>query len=316
MTSIPANGADANGVDALQVRLNDPGTVDALNRLLDRIDTLEESVDKLSNAAGQAPQMVAMMADIADESSRDAAARGIDIDARLHSLLGIAEKLTEPRTVEVLSGLLDRMDQLEELVKLTDQLPGAVAMAADIVDDTYATAAAAGVDVEARTKAGLALAEKLTAPQNMATLTKLVDQMDKVDTAVGMLDQAPGMMAMGMDITDDIMARAMESGLDVDKFTTQGLSALIKFSSLVASDEFDELVFSGILDTETIAIVSDVGETLVECKKDPPRRLSILGLARELNDPDAKVAMGFLANFAKHFGHRICEERRRELGML
>jgi uncharacterized protein YjgD (DUF1641 family) len=260
--------------------------------------------------------MVAMVADIADESSRDAAARGIDIDARLHALLGIAEKLTEPRTVEVLSGLLDRMDQLEELVRLTDQLPGAVAMAADIVDDTYATAAAAGVDVEARTKAGLALAEKLTAPQNMATLTKLVDQMDKVDTAVGMLDQAPGMMAMGMDITDDIMARAMESGLDVDKFTTQGLSALIKFSSLVASDEFDELVFSGILDTETIAIVSDVGETLVECKKDPPRRLSIFGLARELNDPDAKVAMGFLANFAKHFGHRICEERRRELGML
>ncbi len=313
MTVRATNGSDA---EALQLRLNDPQTAVALNRLLDRIDALEETVDTLAGTVGQAPHMVAMMADVADETAQQAAARGIDLDERLHAALKIAEKLTEPRTVEVLSGLLERMDQLEALVQLADQAPGMVSMAADIADEAFGNAAAAGIDVDERAKTALVLVEKLTAPENMATLTKLVDQMDKVDMAVGMLDQAPGMVAMGMDITDEVLRSAMEKGLDVDKFTTQGLSALVKFSSLVASEEFDALMDSGILDPGTIDIVSDVGETLAECRKDPPRRLGVFGLMRALNDPDAKVAMGFLANFAHHFGHRICEERRRELGML
>jgi len=305
-----------NSADALQQRLNDPSTVASLTRLLDRIDSLEQTVDKLTDALNQAPGMISMMTDVADEKARIAAESGIDVDERLRSALVIAEKLTEPKTIAVLSGLLDRVDQLEDLVKMTDQAPGMIAMMTDVADEQYRLAAESGIDIEARVKTGLVLVEKLTTPQSMAVLSKLVDQMDTLEQAAGMLEQAPGMLAMGVDIADDMARSATESGLDIDQFTNQGFQALIKFSTLVASDGFDAVIDSGILDPDAVSIIGDMGYTLAQCRKDPPQRVGIFGLMRLLNDDDAKVALGFLANFARRFGARVCEDRRRELGML
>ncbi len=316
MTEADKSGAGAPSADALQQRLNDPDTVAALTRLLDRIDSIEQTVDKLADAVNQAPAMIAMMTDAADEQYRLAAESGVDIDERLHSALQIAEKLTEPRTVEVLSGLLDRMDQLEELVKLTDQAPGMMAMMVDAADEQYRLATESGVDVEARIKTGLTLVEKLTTPESMEVLSKLVDHMDALDNAVGLLDQAPGMVAMGVDIADEYARTASASGLDIDRFTTQGLQALVKFSTLVASDGFDAVIESGILDPDAVRVIGDMGYTLAQCRKDPPQRVGLFGLIRLMNDDDAQVALGFLSNFAKRFGARVCEDRRRELGML
>lgn len=308
MTEPATNGAE-NDADALQQRLSDPSTVASLTRLLDRIDSLEETVDKLTDALDQAPGMISMMTDVADEKARMAAESGIDVDERLRSALVIAEKLTEPRTITVLSGLLDRVDQLDDLVKMTDQAPGMVAMMADVADEQYRLAAESGIDIEARVKTGLVLVEKLTAPQSMAVLSKLVDQMDALEQAAGMLEQAPGMVAMGVDIVDDVARSAGEAGLDIDQFTNQGFQALIKFSTLVASDGFDAVIDSGILDPDAVSIIGDMGYTLAQCQKEPPQRVGIFGLMRLLNDDDAQVALGFLANFARGFGARIAEER-------
>lgn len=316
MNEADRSGADAQSADALQQRLNDPDTVAALTRLLDRIDSIEQTVDQLANAVDQAPAMIAMMTDVADEQYRLAAASGVDIDERLHNALQIAEKLTEPRTVEVLSGLLERMDQIEELVKLSEQAPGMIAMMTDVADEQYRLAAASGIDIETRVKTGLALVEKLTTPESMEVLSKLVNHMDALDNAVSLLDQTPGMVAMGVDIADEYARTAAASGLDIDKFTTQGLQALVKFSTLVASDGFDAVIDSGILDPDAVRVIGDMGYTLAQCRKDPPQQVGLFGLMRLMNDKDAQVALGFLSNFAKRFGARVCEDRRREVGML
>lgn len=137
-----------NGAVSLQNRLDNPETAQALNRLLDRLDTIEEAVDKLDAMMTQAPAMLAMMTDMADDVVHDAEAAGVNIDERLRLTLQLAERLTAPRTVEVLTQLMDRMDELEQLIALGEQAPGFVAMMVDTFDSVHQRAVEAGHDPE------------------------------------------------------------------------------------------------------------------------------------------------------------------------
>jgi uncharacterized protein YjgD (DUF1641 family) len=139
--------ASPNGTARLEERLNNPDTAQALNRLLDRLDTIEEAVEKLNVMMVQGPAMLAMMTDVADDVYREADAAGVDLDERLRLTLQLAERLTAPRTVEVLSQLMERMDDVEELIALSDQVPGFVAMMVDMFDDVYRQTEEAGYDL-------------------------------------------------------------------------------------------------------------------------------------------------------------------------
>ena len=147
----------------LQQRLHDERTLLALTRLLDRIDSLEKTVDTLTQAIEQAPSMAAMVGDIVDEGYRSAAAQGIDVEARLRTALALADKLTAPEMVA----------RLDHLLALADQAPGMAAMVGDIVDESYRTAAANGIDIEERLREALGLAERLTAPEMIVSLKAL-----------------------------------------------------------------------------------------------------------------------------------------------
>ena len=140
--------APTNGTARLEDRLNNPDTAQALNRLLDRLDTIEEAVDKLDAMMTQGPAMLAMMTDMADDVYREADAAGVDLDERLRLTLQLAERLTAPRTVEVLSQLMDRMDDLEQLIELGEQAPGFIAMMVDTFDSLQQRAVDAGHDPE------------------------------------------------------------------------------------------------------------------------------------------------------------------------
>jgi uncharacterized protein YjgD (DUF1641 family) len=138
-----------NGTGVLQERLAEPETAAALNRLLDRVDAIDRAMATTEMIVEQAPAMFNMMVDTADDVYRQAAEAGVDLDERLRLSLALAEKLTAPKTVAVLSELLDRMDQLEQLIHLADQLPGLLAMFVDIADEFAQRAADAGIDIDA-----------------------------------------------------------------------------------------------------------------------------------------------------------------------
>lgn len=142
------SSTSSNGTVALEERLNNPDTARALNRLLDRLDTIEATVDQLDAMMTQGPALAAMMTDMADDVYQNAESTGVDLDERLHLALQLAERLTAPRTVEVLTKLTNRMDELEQFIALTDQAPGFVSMMTDILDDAYRSAEAAGHDPE------------------------------------------------------------------------------------------------------------------------------------------------------------------------
>ncbi|MCB9008570.1 MAG: hypothetical protein H6656_14575 [Ardenticatenaceae bacterium] len=103
----------------------------ALTRLLDRIESLEQTVNTLADLVQQGPGMAAMVGDMVDETVRSTAARGVDVEQRLQTALTLAEKLTAPAMV----------DKLDRLLALADEAPGMAAMVGDMVDETVRSAA-------------------------------------------------------------------------------------------------------------------------------------------------------------------------------
>jgi uncharacterized protein YjgD (DUF1641 family) len=128
--------SDTEAGRQVQARLSDEHTLEAIDHLLARIDTLEKAVDELSMLMHQGPGLVAMAGDMLDEGYREANAKGIDLDERIKNALTLAEKLTAPEMVA----------RVESLNKLSEQLPGMVAMMMDIVDEKIRTTLEHGFD--------------------------------------------------------------------------------------------------------------------------------------------------------------------------
>ncbi|MEZ4985432.1 MAG: DUF1641 domain-containing protein [Saprospiraceae bacterium] len=186
--------ADTPAGQQVQARLADQQTLLALDKLLTRLDTIEQAVANLATMMQQGPGLAAMAADMADEAYKKADAKGISIDERLKTALDLAERLTSPLMVE----------KLHNALTLAEQMPGLAAMTADVVDEAYRRADAHGVNLDERVKVALDLAEKLTNPV----------MVDRLNGMLTLQDQAPGLAAMTLDIMDENMGRAIQNGLD------------------------------------------------------------------------------------------------------
>lgn len=220
------NGITQNGAE-LQVRLNQPEMAYALNRLLDRIDSLEQAVTTLTATVGQAPGMIAMAGDMLDEGYRKAAAAGIDLEERALGGLALLNRLTEPQVIA----------QLQQLLVMAEQAPGLLAMAGDMMDEAYRNAANAGVDIEL--------------------------------------------------------------------MLSKGATAAVKFSEVVASDSFDALLESGMIEPDTLEVLGSLGKALRVSRATSPKPVGPLGMFSALRDPDVQKSLGFLLTFAKEFGKHI-----------
>ena len=186
----------------IQERLSEEKTLQSINRLLNRIDTLEKAVENLTAMMVQGPGLISMAADTIDESYRRATQGGIDLEERLGNALQIAEKLTAPTMLE----------KLDQLLSFADQAPGMISMMVDMADEGYRQAQRSGVDVESRLSNALLMAEKLTSAQSMTKLNDLLT----------LVDQAPGLIAMMIDTIDEEMKKANSGGLDINQLLDYG----------------------------------------------------------------------------------------------
>lgn len=323
--------------------LSSPEMLSALSRLLDRIDRLEGAVDKLTTAVEQAPGIVAMVTDTVDDAYAQAAREGIDLDERMRTALGFAEKLTSPEMAARLDQLLilaeqgpgiaamvtdtvddaygqalaqgididarlraalelaekltspTMMTQLNQLLALAEQAPGIAAMVADTVDDAYAQASSHGVDIDGRLRAGLEMAEKLTAPE----------MVEKINTAIELADQGPGIMAMMVDIIDDVYIQAIRQGFNPEQFVRQGVVVTSRMAELLESGEINALLQSGVIDPKAVDVVGTAAKALVTSRAEPAPKMGIFGMLKAMRDPDLQRALGFLTVFGKNFGENL-----------
>ncbi len=114
-------------------------TLQAIEHLLSRLDTLEKAVEDLSVLMRQGPGLVAMATDAADEIYSKSDVHGVSLETRIRNGLEMAGKLTAP-------GMPEKLDQL---LVLSEKLPGLVAMAADSADEMMKNAIAHGFDPQA-----------------------------------------------------------------------------------------------------------------------------------------------------------------------
>ena len=298
-----------NGAVNLEKRLQDPETRAALVHLLDRLDTIERAVDVLDRIEHQWSPVLQTTADVVDDELTRAANRGVVLDERAGEALTLAEKLTEPDTVEVLTALIDRLDQLEQLAALADQLPDATMIAVDTIDEALTQAADRGVVLDERAREGLQLLEKMTEPDTAQALGAVLDRAEHLERLSALAETAPDAIATVVDILDAEYARAAEHGYDPEHLLRQMIESLRRLSDLFQSEEFEALLDSGVLDPEALQAVGSLGSALVESQKESQRgetpRRGFFGLLGALRDPDVQRAIGFIVSFAKKFGQNL-----------
>ena len=298
-----------NGTADLQERLQDPETAQALSRLLDRLDTIERTVDALERLERQWPMALQTAADTLDDELTRAADRGVVFDERAREALTIAEKLTKPETADTITRLIDRLDRLEEIAEWADQIPGTVATGVDVLDDALTRAADRGVVVDERVRRGLLLLERLTEDETAAALERLLGRTDDIDRLAELAEQAPDLIATAVDLFDDEYARAAERGYDPEQALRRAFGALGRLGELFQSDEFQALLDSGVLDPEALKVVGSLGSALVEthaeAARDETPKQGLFGLLGALRDPDVQRSIGFLTSVAKKFGQNL-----------
>ena len=121
---------------------------ETLAHISHRLDSLEKSASKIESIAEKLPGAISITADSVDEFYSNAVYSGIDMEGRLKNGLKLLVQLTEPKTMNTLSLLLSKIDNLKSLLQDLESLPNMVAIIVDSFDEMYKNSAQKGIDIE------------------------------------------------------------------------------------------------------------------------------------------------------------------------
>lgn len=275
----------SNGTTVLLARLEQPETVENLNRLLDKLDVLTFALeaadgvirrgDTIADSLGASFADARKLAGAALGPVGDVAAElgpkvpaltraGVDV-ARLaatdqfHNLTasGLLERLGEPRTIESLHHLLNHLELL--------------AMAATMLDGF------------------LRRGEEL-----MDNLGGLVRELQHGRPLEGIEAD----LAVLKDLTQGLMqtARDMQRGGVIDE--------LPKLTATLVA-----LLESGVFDPSLVKVLAEVGKSASasyqQSKQQRPAPLGPWGLLQAMSDPDVQKSFGFLVAMARNYGKTL-----------
>jgi len=221
----------------------------------------------------------------------------------------------DERVIAALERVEARLERLEQRLdgasKLAEAAPGAIAMAGDTFDSAVASLARRGVDVDARLQAALALLERVSAPETLANLERLLD----------VAESLPGLAAAAGDTLDGIVGRLADRGVDVDErlhilacvserlTAPEALSAVSKMLENI--DSLVQVLDSGIFEECAIATVGCAAKALAEIRAEGIHPVGVVGAMRALSDPGVQRSLGVAVEFGRRFGSAMEEEARR-----
>ncbi|MEO0339049.1 MAG: DUF1641 domain-containing protein [Bacteroidota bacterium] len=132
-----------------------------------------------------------------------------------------------------------------------------------MTDEEIRKASNRGVDIEQRLGNALHLAEKLTAPE----------MMEKIDQLTKFAEQAPGLIAMTMDMVDDEMSKSNIKDFNVKALLETG---------------------------------SQISMAISRAEQMPKAKVGgIFSMLRTMRDPDRQKAIGYVMNIAKALGQGL-----------
>ncbi|MDW8214316.1 MAG: DUF1641 domain-containing protein [Roseiflexaceae bacterium] len=278
------NGAQRAGVEQLLDRLNEPRTLEALNRLLDHAELLAFSAASLDGLVRRSEVIVENVTSTVAEVREalpaapeiDTAAltrllhdlpRLLELTSRLTALTATPEfeallnLLSNPSTMTSLQRLLQHAELLAYLVEAIDAL---IRRSDTIVESINVLLR----DVAAGTPG---------ASESLLTLIEMLHRHR---------DYVPRLIAV------------------VPQFT----ELVEQIGPFVASEEFRTLLTSGVFDPDTVTLVGRAGDAFVATyneDRQAQRRLGPIGLVRALYDPDVQRIAALLVDFARRFGKSL-----------
>lgn len=262
----------------LEARLDDPATVESLNRLLDRVDVVAFAIDAVdgllrrsdtviesissgvhevtdSAAFGDAASVAGALPSLVKGGSQIAqVASGPAFDNVLRS--GLIERLGDPNTLKLLGTLLDR---LEVAVFALEAVDGFLRRGDEIAESA--------ADAVAELRRGVPDGA-LDGLQGIAgKLPQLVDSVGKL-TDSGALDHLPALL-----------------------------------------DSLAGLTRSGMLDGKVVEVLGEVGHHMAGAYRDAaaskPAPIGLGGLLKALGDPEVKRVLGFAVAVARSYSRHL-----------
>ncbi|BBM84314.1 DUF1641 domain-containing protein [Candidatus Uabimicrobium amorphum] len=138
---------------------------EVLNKILQKIESLEKSIEKVETSVQQLQGITGMFSDSIDEHYQRTKEKGIDLEERVSVSLQLAEKITKRETANL---LLENIDHI-------NQLPQLVAMFADFLDEFYRENLR-DIDVIDNLKRGLQIMIELTNPDTAKIISTVFDE--------------------------------------------------------------------------------------------------------------------------------------------
>lgn len=269
-------GVDATPQERLQARLADPGVADSLNRLLERADLAAFLLDALDGFLRRSDTVV--------ES--------------------VSEGVREVRQTAASSDAVPLIDALPKLARSGADLAGI----------------ATGPAFQNVVHSGLI--ERLGDPR---TLEQLQTLLDKLETAVFLLEAVDGFLQRSPEIAESAAAAVGElrnANVNFDAVrelaarTPRIVETLGRLTDSQALDRVPEaigavavLADSGMLDPPLVKVLGEVGQRLGAAYTDavsaPVQPLGAIGLVRALGEPEVQRTMGLLVAVARQFGRRL-----------
>lgn len=278
------NGAQRAGVEQLLDRLNEPRTLEALNRLLDHAELLAFSAASLDGLVRRSEVIVENVTSTVAE---------------------VREAL--PATPEIDTAALARLlHDLPRLIELTNRLTAL----------TATPEFEALLNLLSNPSTMTSLQRLLQHAELLAYLVEAIDALiRRSDTIVESINVLLRDIAAGTPGASESLLTLIEMLHRHRDYVPRLIAVVPQFTELVeqigpfvASEEFRTLLTSGVFDPDTVTLVGRAGDAFVAAyneDRQAQRRLGPIGLVRALYDPDVQRIAALLVDFARRFGKSL-----------
>lgn len=228
----------------------------------------------------------------------------------------LQDRLSDPDTQQMLHRLLDRAEQLEQILQMTSELPNLLAIATDFFDTIARRAADEGIDLQQRSADVFQLLKEVTEPKNLQAIRALVAQLPRLERGSELAGELPNLLAVAIDVFDEWAIQLKEEGIELESSLRNGLHAALYLGGQIRREEMDRLGFllkSDVLSEPSVETVGMAGSALSSCRRGTceqpaPKRMGLLGVLTAMRDPGVQRAVSFAVQFGKCFGNLLEEK--------
>ncbi len=173
--------------------------------------------------------------------------------------------MSDTEVLSLLRSIDERLSRLEEKAKMPESLeqiplPNEFNILVDTVDELMSPATASGQqNLEAISKLK-ELFEVLSKPETIDAFTSLTNTMKNLAPLIEQVGELENIFCILTDSVDEIMQKAMESGINIEELSKNLKSFSFDMVNLMESGALTKLLESGILDQKSINVVGALGQ--------------------------------------------------------